>query len=79
MLRKRPSDSDPEKAILDALGAPLPLWQREWTPESMLVDLVDDRRMVLKVLSRLEKTPGVVLRARETERHRAHTPNGPGT
>jgi hypothetical protein len=67
MLRKRPSNEDPEKVILDVLGARAPLWQREWTPEAMLVDLVDDRRMVLKVLSRLGRTPGVVLRAQRAE------------
>jgi hypothetical protein len=66
MLRKRHSDDDPERTILDALGARVPLYQREWTPEALLVDLVDDRRVVVKVLSRLEKTPGVVLRERRT-------------
>jgi hypothetical protein len=66
MLRRRSKEDDLENTILDALGARLPLWQREWTPEALLVDLVDDRRVVMKVLSRLEKTPGVVLRARRT-------------
>jgi hypothetical protein len=47
MLRKRPSN-DPERAILDVLGARVPLWQREWTPEVLLVDLVEDRRVVGK-------------------------------
>jgi len=67
MLRRHSKEDDPEKAILDALGARVPLYQREWTPEALLVALVDDRRVVVKVLSRLEKTSGVVLRERRTE------------
>jgi len=69
-LRRRPAEGDPEQLILNALGAGMSEWRREWTPEAILVELVDNARIVIDVLTRLAKTPGVVLRERSNGKGR---------
>ena len=63
MLRRHSKEDDPEKAILDALGARVPLYQREWTPEALLVHYADDidaKYQMMAAILHEDTTPGPV-------------------
>ncbi len=65
-MRSRNRGDDPEKMILEALGAREPLWRREWIAEEDLVDLTGDPSEVAKVLNKLARKAGVLLHLRRT-------------
>jgi hypothetical protein len=62
MIRRRSAGNNLEESILEKLGASLPLWQREWIPEADLGSSHHEDPEVSKVLRRLKRRPGLVLR-----------------
>ncbi|MGB8295185.1 MAG: FtsK/SpoIIIE domain-containing protein [Polyangia bacterium] len=65
-MRSRNRGDDPEKMILEALGAGEPLWRREWIAEEDLEDLTGNLSEVAKALNRLARNPDVLLNLRTT-------------